>query len=264
MKKLYITFGGAAYDQTCGRIVQNATNLGADELRVYDDRWLMTTEFYRLNEWLWKTPDMRGFGWFCWKPYVIMHALDNYCRPGDIVLYTDADTYPIADFSMLYDECARIGGIMLFSEVGCSNAQWVKRDCWIVMGQEPGFVVPFKRQNDPKLHTQHAAARFMLFRKGSWQTQQFLMEWLTYCINPLATTFTRSVLAAENDGFEQHRTEQAILSLLAHKYGLKLYRTACQFGDASPEDRELYPTLFCQSGERLMAGLEGSRYANVG
>ena len=261
MKKLYITFSGAAYDETTSRIVEFAPRFGADEVRVYDDSWLMDQEFYRLNKWLWTYPDTqdpkrkpRGFGWFSWKPFIILHALEHYCAPGDIVLYTDADTFPIHDFSMLYDECARIGGTMLFNAYGCDHANWCKEDCHIVMGEWNVF----------RGHKTHGVARFMLFQKGSWAAQQFLMEWLTYSINPLATTFDKSVLANETTDLHEHRTEQAIMTNLAYKYHHKLYREACQNAATQPEDQDLYPQLFTQVGCHANGkSLEGSRFRNV-
>ena len=261
MKKLYITFSGAAYNETTSRIVEFAPRFGADEVRVYDDSWLMDHEFYRLNKWLWTYPDTqdqkrkpRGFGWFSWKPFIILHALEYYCKAGDIVLYTDADTFPIHDFSMLYDECARIGGTMLFNAYGCDHAHWCKEDCHIVMGDWNVF----------RGHKTHGVARFMLFQKDSWRAQQFLMEWLTYSINPLATTFDKSVLANETTDLHEHRTEQAIMTNLAYKYHHKLYREACQNAATQHEDQDLYPQLFTQVGCHANGkSLEGSRFRNV-
>ncbi len=261
MKRIYITFSGAAYNEPTGRIYADAPRFGADQVLVYDDSWLMHQEFYRLNKWLWTFPDTqdparkpRGFGWFCWKPFIIMHALEHYCEPGDIVMYTDGDTYPIHDFRMLYDECAKIGGTMLFNAYGCNHANWCKEDCHIVMGDWPEF----------RGNKDHGVARFMLFQKGRWNVQQFLMEWLVYAINPLATTFDHSRLMMERLELHEHRTEQAIMTNLAYKYGHKLYREACQNAATQPQDQELYPQLFVQVGcTGSSKSLEGSRYRNV-
>jgi hypothetical protein len=61
----------------------------------------------------------------------------------------------------------------------------------------------------------------MLFQEGQWLAHQFLIEWLTYCVNPLATTFDTILLAPNVEGFVQHRAEQAILTNLSHKYRIK-------------------------------------------
>lgn len=266
-KKILITFGGIGFDTTVRHTVEKAPKLGADQVLVYDDRWLAEHPFHSLNKWLWTYPDdqkapsprsARGFGWFSWKPMILLHALSQ-CQDGDIVGFLDADTYPIADFSCLYDICARDSGIMLFAAQGQGHEKWCKRDCFIVMGQdEPAY-----------RFVQAGVARFCFFQKGPFLPQQFLREWYAYCLNRLAQSFEPSVLAPEYPELVQHRTEQAIMTNLAHKYNLHLYREACGFGDgalADGIDAGLYPTLFRQMwapGPHGMDDLSGSWYRNV-
>jgi len=267
MKRIYITFSGASYDVPTEKIVTDAPKFGADEVVVYDDLWLTKQEFFTLNKWLWKhvgpgnpngehelevSNTARGFGWFAWKPFCILDALSKV-NDGDVVLYTDGDTYPIADLTCIFEHCKKLGGTMLFAATGCKNQHWVKRDAFLVMSQD-----------EPRYHeADHAVARFMLFEKGPWRNQQFLMEWLTYCVNPTATTFDESVLGPELEGFKESRSEQAIFTLLALKYGHKLHREACQFGHTQPEDQDIYPTLFHQEGRKAAQTLEGSKFRNV-
>ena len=71
MKKYYITFGGRAYDYNIPKVVEAAPKFGADEVLIYDDLWLTQQEFYTQNKWLWEHHHKRGFGWYCWKPYII-------------------------------------------------------------------------------------------------------------------------------------------------------------------------------------------------
>jgi hypothetical protein len=92
--KYLITFSGQAYDETTGQIVELAPRMGADKVLVYDDLWLTQQDFYRQNKWLWEHNHKRGFGWYCWKPYIIWRTLEK-CDDGDIVLFLDADTVPI-------------------------------------------------------------------------------------------------------------------------------------------------------------------------
>jgi hypothetical protein len=261
MANILITFSGSAYDETTGFTVERAPRFGADQVLVYDDYWLRNHEFFTLNQWLWHRPDdkgrlARGFGWFSWKPLIIMDALDRMAE-GDVVMFVDGDTYPIADLRVLYDQCRKDGGIMAFMATGVTqaltNAHWNKRDCMIIMGQD----------TEEYAQKGTAVARFMLFQKGSWRVRQFLSEWLAYCLNPIAQTFDASTLGPERDGFKQHRTEQAIYTNLVHKYGLKLYREACGFGAKCDQDWDLYPQLFEQrwtGGKHLPTG---SRYRNV-
>ncbi len=267
MKRIHITFGGHNYDATTSALLDSKKALPGvvNDIWVYDDLWLSSHPFYQRNKWLWEHALKRGFGWYAWKPLIILDALDR-CASGDIVLYTDADTVPIADYKILFDIC-KSESVMLFEVSGRSNREWCKRDCYIVMGQD-----------EPQYHDcQAGVARFMLFQKWAynlfyqddhnWSVRQFLYEWLTYCVNPLATTFDPSVLGPELPGFIEHRTEQAILTLLAHKYGYRLYREADQSGEPHAKDKDLYPTLFRQMPptEYLneTAPVLGSRFRNV-
>ncbi len=46
-KRILITFSGAAYDNTTEIIVRDAPRFGVDEVRVYDDLWLMMFQYSR-------------------------------------------------------------------------------------------------------------------------------------------------------------------------------------------------------------------------
>lgn len=234
--KYLITFGGEAYDSIIQRIVENAPKYGVDKVLVYDDWWLTQQDFYTLNQWCWQHPHKRGFGWYVWKPYVIQHALSQ-CNAGDVVLYCDSDTQPIANLSPLYDQCIKDGGIMLFAVEGREQVKWCKADTYAVMGQ-------LDLMKDAQAMA--SVARFMLFQKGPWKANQFLQEWLTYCVNPLANTFDKSILMPENAAMVEPRCEQAILTNLAHKYKLELYREADATGTWSNRHKDLYGQLFVQ------------------
>jgi hypothetical protein len=265
MKKVYITFGGEPYDLATKNIVQDGVKFGADEVIVYDDAWLIKQDFYKRNIWLWNHPHKRGFGWYSWKPFIIYHTLQKL-NDGDIVLFTDADCYPIRDLTVLFEQCNKDGGVMLFRAQNCVHTHWCKKDCYIVMGQD----------EEKYKWVPAGVARFMLFQKGPWLATQFLMEWLTYCVNPLATTFHPSALGQEPEGFIEHRTEQAIMTNLAYKYGLKLYREADGYGEypwcreESYQDRDLYQQLFIQYNLSDVSGKtrssfepKGSKYAST-
>lgn len=259
-KKICITFSGKAYDATTKRIVESAPRFGADEVWVYDDRWLLEERkaFCDKNRWAFDHPHKRGFGWYIWKPFIILDALDR-ASDGDIVLFIDADTYPIRDISVLYETCEKDGGLMLFSVAGQRQRPWCKRDCYIVMGQD-----------DARYYDEQAAvARFMLFQKGKAMPRKLLEEWLAFTCDPRANTFDKSALGPEIPGFVEHRCEQAILTNLAHKYGVRLYREACQQGERFSYDKDLYPTLFHQDfgvvkkhGNKTTS-IEGSSFRNI-
>lgn len=278
-RNYYVTFGGAAYDATLARIASQAKPLGGvDDVWIYDEPWLAAQPFRQQNKWAWDhyghNGNKYGHGWYVWKPHVIRRAMEHL-QPGDVLLYTDADTFPIADFRMLFDACRREGGIFVFEATGCSNRQWVKRDVWEAVF--PALGADLQPHAMPHvnlvLDSQHATARFMLFEKQRHPDQEpkrcmevaetFLAEWESLCCVPGLTTRDPSK-RPEFPGFEENRGDQSIFSLLCLKYGLPLHREADAFGEASDKDRELYGQLFeqiyCQ-GDRN--DLSGSKYRRI-
>ena len=262
MNRIYITFSGRAYDETTAEIVKRAPGFGADEVRVYDDRWLLDTypEFRTMNAWLFEpgvkpeAPKMTfGFGWCSWKPLVILEALKS-CEKGDVVLYTDADTYPIADLSPIFDGCRDSKeGIYLFESQGNLNGRFTRADCALAMG------VP--------LHPERiqGCGRFSLWRAGSFAAYQFLTEWWAYAVNPMCQKVAPSEWRQDHETYHRHSNEQSILTLLGYKYSIPFHREACQFGWPPLSDNpDTYPQLFHQqycTGDR--GNLSGSTFRNV-
>lgn len=272
MKRVLITFGGAAYDTITEQVVRDAPAAGVDVVRVYDDVWLDRHPFRQLNAWLWdhRSPHAapgRGFGWYSWKSMIILDALDR-CSAGDVVLYIDADTRPIADLAVVYETAAR-DGAMLFRASAHENYRWCTRDAVICMGLDPELL---KRKRYPGLTPDllmrpAGCARFMAFQKGPWKPRQLLYEWLTFSINPMTTTFEPSILGNDHTAFQESRSEQQILTLLAEKYGYVQHREADQDGigfEGRPGQPGDYPQLFEQKhmGGPHPRGV-GSRFRNV-
>ena len=255
LKRTLITMSGAKYDATTEIIMRRGLELGADRVLVYDDAWVSEHEFRKVNAWVFDHPGdrngKRGHGWYSWKPLLIIDALDH-CEHGDVVMYLDADTVPIANLSVIFDIAAR-DGAMFFKAQTHSNHRWNKRDCLIAMGQD----------NPETQFAPAGVARFMAFRKGGWRQRQLLWEWLAYAVNPTDTTFDPSVYGKEHEEFAEHRTEQAILTNLCHKHGFKLHRECDESGEESQEDRDLYPQLFRQIRQGACPNGQGSRFRNV-
>jgi len=263
VRKVYITFSGAAFDDTTRRIVENASRLGADEVRVYDDAWLRETPFYHLNRWIFDRKPQMGYGWCSWKPFIILETLKGLSY-DDVVLYTDADAYPIGNLSQLFESTAIHSicptGIMLFEEQGCQHKLFTRRSCWRTMGLENIF----------DENAIHAAGRFQVFRKGQHVANQFLAEWLTYSLNP-ECQFHEPCFRdgrSEHPEFIRHSAEQSVLSLLALKYGIPLHRCPDQGGwpvawDGKYKPEDTYPQVFQHDGRRGQYSEKGSRFRNV-
>jgi hypothetical protein len=262
MKRILITFGGAAYNQQIGNTLRAIGERGdADDLRVYDDRWLMEQPFYRENKWIFDRKPQHGFGFCSWKPYIIQHALKHFAEAGDVVMYLDGDTYPIADISCLFEFAAQ-AGVMLFEEQGCVNKTWIKHDCFVQMWCD------YPHHRDAMI----ACGRFQLFKKpllGSFTWDNVLADWQRFALDPLCTFHEGSLNGGDDPSFIKNSCEQSVLSLLAAKLCIPLHRTPDQNGwpvawDGKYKPKDKYPQLFVQDGARgNIHDLRGSRYRNV-
>ena len=266
MRKILITFGGAAYDNTIGQTVDRGPKLGADEVYVYDDYWLVheDRDFRQMNAWLWdfkgthpNWPQGRGFGGYTFKMRILFHALERM-KDGDVVMYVDGDSCPTDQFGMLYDICKAEGGIMCFGACGHLHHWWTTRDCQLVMGVEG-----IEGTRESPVHA--GVARFVLIEKGKWLPFQFLAEWLAYSVNKYCNTFEHGRLRPDCEDFHEARTEQAVMTNLMLKYNIPMHRELDQHNhfDVHPNDR--YPVCFQQThtGGPFRDIGNGSRYRKV-
>ncbi len=253
MRKILLTFSGRAYDYATKLTVERAPKLGADQVWVFDDKWLLETGYVALNKWLYDAEPKFGFGYCSWKAFVILSAMDRLAD-GDVVFYADADTYPLdKPFGQVFEACAAAGGVFLFEEQGCSNLHYTKADCMVAMGLPIG---------DATI----AAGRFSVWQKGPFLARQVLAEWWAYSVNPRCMLWDRSVIVKDQPQFARHTTEQSVLTQLARKYSIRLHRTPDQngsFGLYADDDalyRQIFEQLWCK-GNR--ADLRGSSYRNI-
>jgi hypothetical protein len=255
MKRVYITFGGQAYDPHTARVVETAHTFGVDELRVYDDRWLMGTEFYRANEWLWNWREKWGFGWNCWKAFIIRNALSEQSEPAS-VLYVDGDTYPVADLTPIFNFAER-DGVCLFESQGNLNKRFTRRDVFRQMYAD----------QEHYWDARHACGRFSIWSSSSITASQALHAWGVFLIDPLCQGWHASERGGDFPEFYRNSGDQSILTVLAERHGFPLHREACQFGwppsIGHGQLEDTYPQLFVQSGDRAPDRLEGSCFQGI-
>ena len=111
---------------------------------------------------------------------------------------------------------------------------------------------------------QAGVARFMVFKKGavvathdhvhdvsvSITSEAFCTEWLDCSCDERKSTFKKSSIYEEYGDLKEHRTEQAMLTNLGHKYGVMLHREADQWGNGYEKDfpYDTYGQIFESTG----------------
>lgn len=185
---------------------------GVDEVYSFDfETQIRNSAFYRNNGSI--MSQKRGLGYWLWKPYIILQVLESLAE-NDIVIYSDCGIEIIDNLEPLISICRHQEQVLLFGNRNYLNGHYTKRDCFVLMNCD----------NERYWYSMQCDAAFMIFKKTAF-TMQFVQEWLDYCKNETALTDVPNSLGKMNlPGFVEHRHDQSIISLLAEKYNISLYR----------------------------------------
>lgn len=226
MRTWIVSYANASFQASQKRLLESALKYGIDEPRPWDNKSLEQTPFYKMFQTILDKP--RGSGYWLWKPFIIKETLKEM-DDGDVVIYSDAGIEIVGDLSPLIELCRHKNGILLFAghydDVGAPGpnicSKWTKRDCFIFMDcDEPRYY-----------QSQMLDASFLVLAKTE-RSIAFIREWLVYCCQSqiLIDQPNLSGLLDLPD-FVEHRHDQSILSLMAHRDGLELFRHPSQYGN---------------------------------
>jgi hypothetical protein len=179
----------------------------------------------------------RGYGFWRWKPQAILAAMrgDDFQQPltdGDILIYADAGVEFIDNVNYIIDRMDQ--DIFLFGNM-FEHAHWCKRD--IVEA-----VWPLNYHGDHNgakttcdCHEAESWARFgkqvqasVIFFRVNEHTRTFVKEWLHWCLweggRLIDDSPNRNAPFIKNHPeFQENRHDQAILTTLAYREGIKLH-----------------------------------------
>lgn len=181
----------------------------------------------------WIDLDMRGAGYWLWKPYVLLDALDRVSE-GSLVLYTDVAVNYVAPPDGLL-RVARGRDIVLFDNVTSELTQaiYTKRDCLVLLDAD-GPADWQRRQLN---------AAYQLYRAGP-RARAFLTELRDAMRDPRVLTDMENSCGKPNlPGFIDHRHDQSVLTILAARHGIEAFRGPSEKrGDG--DERSDYPRIF--------------------
>lgn len=265
MTTYLVSFASKQFEKSQRRLENSALEFGfsRSELKSFRQQDIRGTEFYSRNRRILR--QKKGAGYWLWKPYIILQTLAE-AQPGDVVVYSDCGAEIISPLDPIIDLCRDIGGVLLVSPKKFLCRWHTKRDCFVLMGCDT------PRYHDATM----AAAGFNVFVKTP-SSLEFVNEWLSYCEEPeILTDMPNSCGAANLPGFRHHRHDQSVLSVLAEREGIRLYRDPCQYGNylkppelrvpnedvpdvpysQEPDYESWYPTLLNQHWERQLTRSE--------
>ncbi|MCI0360322.1 MAG: hypothetical protein L0211_17745 [Planctomycetaceae bacterium] len=169
----------------------------------------------------------RGNGYWLWKPYFIVRTLESLAA-GDWLFYCDSGAHFVASIDPLIEVGLRDGQDVIPFELSLCEQHWTKRDAFVCMDcDRPEF-----RESRQRL------ASFHLWR-CSPAALQLARQWLELAQDErLLTDLPNQCGLPNHDGFQDHRHDQSIFSLLTKKHGLRGYRNPSQNGNYA---RQRYP-----------------------
>lgn len=151
----------------------------------------------------------RGFGYWIWKPYLIMKLMETLDE-GDVILYMDSGcqlNYDALDrLEFYYEKALETGGV--YFKLTHPELMFTKMDTY-------KRVFPDKEEDREEL--QNCATAMLL--KVSEENKNFVNEWYSTCIEDSYKFVDDTDSEIENSEiFVDHRHDQSIFSLLVKKY----------------------------------------------
>jgi hypothetical protein len=238
---------------------------------------LRESGFYLQHEAL--TSQSRGLGYWAWKPWIILKLFDGIGGSGpvvmpqkdDILIYADAGVEFINNISHIMDRMDQ--DIFLFGN-NWEHAHWCKRDVveeiWPLTGDQwQSRITTMETDNrNNGFSRQIAIAAFdrfgkqcqasVIFFRVSDYSRKFVAEWLKWCLFEGGRLIDDSPSRAPNHPeFRENRHDQAILTTMAYREGIKLHYWPASYNDGAFSYGKLpeyagdnYPILFSHHRKR--------------
>jgi hypothetical protein len=230
---------------------------GVDGHWVVTDEWLRQTPFYSENRAL--LSQSRGLGYWSWKPFIILERLRQLER--GVLVYADAGIEFVGDVNEIIKRMDQ--DIFLFGN-NWGHAYWCKRDIaefiWPTLVKYQGETYDAYLRRQWAGFGKQCQASVIFFRVSGY-SRRFVAEWLKWCLFEGGRLIDDSPSRTPNHPeFRENRHDQAILTTLAYREGIKLhYWPAVYNKGGSPEfvyeklpeyAGDSYPTLFFHHRKR--------------
>lgn len=169
----------------------------------------------------------RGNGYWLWKPHFIVRTLESL-ETGDWLFYCDSGAHFVAPIDPLIEVSRRDGQDVIPFELPFCERHWTKRDAFVRLDcDRPEFCESRQR-----------LASFHLWR-CSPVALRLAREWLELAQDErLVTDLPNQCDLPNHPGYQEHRHDQSIFSLLTKKYVLRGYRDPSQHGN---HKKQRYP-----------------------
>lgn len=242
-----VTFSDESMGRAGSVCTASALVNGADNVFEWvRDPMLTKTDFYHDHKTLLDQP--RGRGFWAWKPWIILEQF-RVAGNGSVVVYSDAGIEFINNVSHIIERMDQ--DIFLFGN-NWEHAHWCKASVIEVIWPIKGMVFSEARDHANWSRFGKQCQASVIFFRVSDYTRKFVAEWLKWCLIGNGELIDDSPSWFGNHPeFREHRHDQAILTTMAYREGIKLHYWPAMYNDGAFSYEKLpeyagddYPILF--------------------
>lgn len=209
-KKIYLcSFGSLDLYPSALRLKKQAESFNIfDEILIYNEYNLPYDEKFE-KELRKKLIPSRGFGYWCWKPFIVMNTLESM-NDNDILLYTDVGCHLNKEAINKFYEYLDIvieNGALCF-ELGHIEKLWTKSDLFNYFN-----VLDDKNITDS---FQRSATSFLLLKNDF--NLNIVNKWLQVFYDDFSLADDTPSKISNADMFIENRHDQSIFSILSKIY----------------------------------------------
>jgi len=216
-----VTFGAGSpnWRAAARRLGRQAEESGRfTKISVSSDQSLRANypEFFQQHRGMLR-PEVRGFGYWLWKPFLIQRAMQTWVNEVDCVLYVDGgceinfDPESQDRWEQYLDWSMQGPGRLAMQLVGHSEQTWSKTDTMLALG------LTLEERLSDQIQTAPS------FYRLDSSNLDFSAEWLEMCIIENYRFVDDTQSRVPNDAsFRDHRHDQAIFSGLIKRHGARL------------------------------------------
>ena len=169
----------------------------------------------------------RGFGYWCWKPYIILHTLQAM-QEGDILLYIDIGCEIFSNnykrLEEYFDMVIEYGALCSYLTLS-KEGQWTKSDIFAYFGM---------LKNADITDSPHRAGGITMWEKNE-KNIRLVTQWLQVYYDDFSLIDDSPSKIPNLEGFVENRHDQSIFSILSKMYDIKALDFIQEF-----ENRDAY------------------------
>jgi hypothetical protein len=228
MRKVFLTFADSRMSRSVDRICAQARGMGVYDTVIPMSEVDLDADF-RLKFKDKLIPGSRGYGYWCWKPQVILQTLRGM-NEGDVLHYADAGCHlnkgGIHRLSQYFDaasDCA--SGVLAFQAtppglpfeydgrplLDLKDRRWIKGDLLDFLN------VRFR----PDIYESQSIGAGIIFFKKCEASVRLVSDWLEVIESDFSLLDDTESASDNLQGFVEHRHDQAIFSILCKLSNVK-------------------------------------------